>query len=264
MFTVDEYQRAVYGNDDFRKLVGSLLDSKTFLFLGCSLAWIEDFATGFLASDLETEDEGKHFAVVPWQPDIGLQQERFRKYGIRLVVFRPTPGFPEMPDFVDRLRDVVREQRGELHIGATATMADLAGSELARTWAGGALAAAAAAAGSTPLRNLITAGGNLASLYPWSDLPPALLVVDARVHLAGPAGPEITSRIEEIANRIISKGQELYQSAVLTLENSTKDFQKDLENGYITREQSDLVGTILRLSKEEEGLWHLLNTWKSP
>jgi CO/xanthine dehydrogenase FAD-binding subunit len=86
----------------------------------------------------------------------------------------------------------VRATDDGLRVGATATMADIARSEHARAWAGGVLAAAAASAGSTPLRNLITAGGNLASLYPWSDLPPALLALDARVRLAGPAASEMT------------------------------------------------------------------------
>jgi carbon-monoxide dehydrogenase medium subunit len=79
-----------------------------------------------------------------------------------------------------------------LCIGATATLSDLVRSETVRTWAGGALHAAAGKAGSTPLRSMITAGGNLAGLYPWSDLPPVLLVLDAKVRIAGPAGPELT------------------------------------------------------------------------
>jgi CO/xanthine dehydrogenase FAD-binding subunit len=79
-----------------------------------------------------------------------------------------------------------------LCIGATATLSDLVRSDTVRAWAGGALHAAASKAGSTPLRSMITAGGNLAGLYPWSDLPPVLLVLDAKVRIAGPAGPELS------------------------------------------------------------------------
>jgi CO/xanthine dehydrogenase FAD-binding subunit len=79
----------------------------------------------------------------------------------------------------------MRVDGGELVIGATTTMGDLARSEAVRGWAGGALWEAARAVASTPLRNLITAGGNLASLYPWANLPPALLALDARVGIAG-------------------------------------------------------------------------------
>jgi CO/xanthine dehydrogenase FAD-binding subunit len=96
-----------------------------------------------------------------------------------------------------------REEGGELRIGATATMADLERSPAARAWAGGALAEAAGAAASTPLRNLITVGGNLAALYPWSDLPPLLLALGARARIAGPAGPELA--VEELVARHPSK-----------------------------------------------------------
>jgi len=85
----------------------------------------------------------------------------------------------------------VRTVDAQLSIGATATLGDLVRSPEVREWAGGALWEAARSAASTPLRNLITAGGNLAALYPWSNLPPALLALDARVRIAGEAGPEL-------------------------------------------------------------------------
>jgi carbon-monoxide dehydrogenase medium subunit len=83
----------------------------------------------------------------------------------------------------------------ELRLGATSTLADLERSAHAQQWAGGALWEAAAAAGSTPLRNLITVGGNLVGLYPWSDLPVALMVLDARITTAG---PEATMPVETV------------------------------------------------------------------
>lgn len=86
------------------------------------------------------------------------------------------------------LRFVRRDSSG-LRLGATATFGDLVRSDVVRGFAGGALAEAAGRAASTPLRNLITVGGNLAGLYPWSDLPPVLLVLAARAEIAGPAGP---------------------------------------------------------------------------
>lgn len=89
------------------------------------------------------------------------------------------------------LRYVRRDHDG-LHIGATTTLGDIDRSGEVRAMAGGALWEAARAAASTPLRNLITAGGNLAGLYPWSNLPPALLVLGARVVIAGRTGPEAT------------------------------------------------------------------------
>lgn len=43
------------------------------------------------------------------------------------------------------------------------------------------LRATAARIGSTLLRHAITLGGNVVSVFPWSDMPPALLVLDADV-----------------------------------------------------------------------------------
>ncbi len=73
-----------------------------------------------------------------------------------------------------------------LRLGATSTMGDLERSPHVQQWAGGALWEAACAVASTPLRNLITVGGNLVGLYPWSDLPVALIVLGATATVAGP------------------------------------------------------------------------------
>jgi len=45
---------------------------------------------------------------VPWQSDIDIQSERFEsQYGVELLVYGPTPDFPEVPRFVEQLRDRV-------------------------------------------------------------------------------------------------------------------------------------------------------------
>ncbi|MBU1069510.1 FAD binding domain-containing protein [Myxococcota bacterium] len=53
-----------------------------------------------------------------------------------------------------------------------------------------ALVTAARAIGSTPLRNVITVGGELARGVYWNDLPVALLAMDAVVEIASEAGVE--------------------------------------------------------------------------
>ncbi len=107
----------------------------------------------------------------------------------------------------------IRAADGQLRIGATTTLADLVRSDAVAAWAGGALATAAAAAASTPLRNMITVGGNLAGLYPWSDLPPVLLVLDAVAKIAGPAGPELA-----VAELVASHPSRVLGSASLITE----------------------------------------------
>lgn len=73
------------------------------------------------------------------------------------------------------------DSQGNLNIGAMTTIGDLEADTAAATFCGGILRQATDKLASTPLRNLITVGGNLAAGYAWSDLPVALLAVDAAV-----------------------------------------------------------------------------------
>ncbi|MFD7625680.1 FAD binding domain-containing protein, partial [Streptomyces sp. NPDC059851] len=77
---------------------------------------------------------------------------------------------------------------GGIRIGALTTLAELAGSPLVLAEAPE-LAAAARANGDPQVRNLGTAGGNLAARGPRpTDLPAAAIAADALVELAGPGG----------------------------------------------------------------------------
>jgi len=66
-------------------------------------------------------------------------------------------------------------------IGACTRVQDIYKSPDLKGPAGKLLQAAAGKIGSTLLRNAITAGGNLAGLFPWSDLPVAYMALDAEV-----------------------------------------------------------------------------------
>lgn len=77
---------------------------------------------------------------------------------------------------------------GSLFLGAGCTLAEVARSPLVRTgWP--AIARAAEGIGNVRVRAVATLGGHLAHADPCQDLPPLLLALDARLHLAGPAGP---------------------------------------------------------------------------
>ncbi|MEU8463251.1 FAD binding domain-containing protein [Streptomyces sp. NPDC029003] len=76
---------------------------------------------------------------------------------------------------------------GTLRIGALTTLAELAAHPLVRAGAPE-LAAAARANGDPQVRNLGTAGGNLAVTGRPTDLPVAAVAADAVVELAGPGG----------------------------------------------------------------------------
>jgi carbon-monoxide dehydrogenase medium subunit len=83
--------------------------------------------------------------------------------------------------------DGIERVEGGLRIGALALVASLAASAVVEAgWR--ALWQAAGVLGSPPIRHLATVGGNLGRGSPASDLTPPLLVHDARIVVAGPAG----------------------------------------------------------------------------
>jgi carbon-monoxide dehydrogenase medium subunit len=85
------------------------------------------------------------------------------------------------------------EDRGDsTAILACTPVADVAEAKVFRNRFGGLLAAAASRVASTPLRNQITVGGNAIAVYPWSDLPGALLALNARFVIEG-SNPRILS-----------------------------------------------------------------------
>ena len=84
----------------------------------------------------------------------------------------------------------IRDARGDdggLTIGARTVMTDIAADERVRRDYE-ALAEAAAVVGAVQIRNRATLAGNICNASPAADTAPALLVFDARVVAAGPAG----------------------------------------------------------------------------
>jgi CO/xanthine dehydrogenase FAD-binding subunit len=81
----------------------------------------------------------------------------------------------------------IREHDGHLRIGARTVMTDVLANELIRRDYE-ALADGAAVVGSAQIRNRATLAGNICNASPAADTAPALLVYDARVIAAGPAG----------------------------------------------------------------------------
>lgn len=80
----------------------------------------------------------------------------------------------------------------EIEIGATATISDLYLSPSIEKIGGGILTNACKSIGDTPLRNMITIGGNIAKLYPWAGLPTVLLTLGATIEIIRKTGEYYT------------------------------------------------------------------------
>ncbi|MDP7423560.1 MAG: FAD binding domain-containing protein [bacterium] len=94
-------------------------------------------------------------------------------------------------------------------IGATTTATEIAESTLLPKPVEETLGQAAAAIASPQLRNRVTIGGNIVQIYPWSDLPAALLVLEARLAIAGSKKrtAKITDFLKEHPSRFLKKGE---------------------------------------------------------
>ncbi len=83
----------------------------------------------------------------------------------------------------------IEQEEDKVRIGAMTTAHDLASSELLDGVGGGMLREAGRRMGPRPVRNRITLGGNLMQPFRWSDLPVAMLALDAELEVFGPKGP---------------------------------------------------------------------------
>lgn len=91
---------------------------------------------------------------------------------------------------IGELDGEIRERDGHLAIGALTSMTDIAADpRIQGDYA--ALAEGASVVGSAQIRNRATLAGNVCNASPAADTVPALLVYDARVVAAGPAGSRV-------------------------------------------------------------------------
>ncbi|MER9491577.1 AAA family ATPase [Mesorhizobium sp. M0320] len=105
LFTANEYRAAVAGNSNFARYLASLALSQSHLFIGASLETIQEY----LSSTPRTQSSRPHFALVPDGEGIDLAREVLKqRYGVELLVYKPTPGWRELPSFVDKLAAAVQ------------------------------------------------------------------------------------------------------------------------------------------------------------
>jgi len=79
----------------------------------------------------------------------------------------------------------IKKDKKSIRIGSTTTMSEIQHNPVLMDFADGILSRSAAKFVSVQIRNVATIGGNLASAWPSSDLAPALMALDAKIHAVG-------------------------------------------------------------------------------
>ncbi len=105
-----QYERALESNRLFARFMESLFYSRSLLFLGASLDGIDDYLSSL---KLTGQASRAHYALVQvydvrWEAKAEALRRRF---GIQVLPFTSTPGFPELETFVDTLTRAVDSQR---------------------------------------------------------------------------------------------------------------------------------------------------------
>ncbi|MFW9904507.1 MAG: FAD binding domain-containing protein [Candidatus Thorarchaeota archaeon] len=89
-------------------------------------------------------------------------------------------------NFVDITRlglNYIEGDQQSIRVGSTTTITEMIESLIISEIGNGILTKACQLIADTPLRNVITLGGNIAGVYPWVGLPVVLLVLDAEIEI---------------------------------------------------------------------------------
>lgn len=111
-----EYVEAMSRNRLFSEFMDSLFFSRTLFFLGASLEGIETYLSGI---QFRPVMQRKHFALVnvsgtAWRVKADLLE---RRYGIQVMPYTATDGFPELRLFLERLKTAVAPERSKAQAG---------------------------------------------------------------------------------------------------------------------------------------------------
>ncbi|MCK4848928.1 MAG: FAD binding domain-containing protein [Candidatus Heimdallarchaeota archaeon] len=109
-------------------------------------------------------------------------------------------------------------------VGSTSTLTEMYNSALIEEIGDGVLKKACQLCGDTPLRNVITLGGNVAHLYVWAGLPVVLLTLNAEIEILRANGSSYNVNAQEyFENNGVPKG-ELITKVHFPLKNDWKHF----------------------------------------
>ena len=138
-------------------------------------------------------------------------------------------------NFVDITRlglGYIKKDQQIVRVGSTTTITELIESPIISEVGNGILTKACQLIADTPLRNVITLGGNIARTYPWVGLPVVLLVLDAEIEIKS---LEDTKKVP--ANEYY-KGGKLKKGAIIT------EIAFPIRNDYFCRYEKFALTTV--------------------
>ena len=106
LFTPSDFRTEVASNPTFAKYLSSFALQQTHLFLGASVETIDDY----FSVVPRTLSSRTHYALVSDEDEIESVRDTFKsRYGVELLLFKASPGWPEVPAFISRLAELVGE-----------------------------------------------------------------------------------------------------------------------------------------------------------
>jgi len=166
-------------------------------------------------------------------------------------------GKPRAEHLVDVTRlglDYIRADKKTIRIGAATTIAELEKSELTKGMVSGILNSACSSTADTPLRNMITVGGDVVCKFPWANLPPVLLVLGAELSLMGRKKREVS--VDKFMSSRLGRGEILKEVVIprnlpgkgsfIKFSKTKTDFSAITVAAYV--EQSDGMISLARVA----------------
>jgi len=107
LFTLKEYRDALAKNLAFRQFMQTLFVRNTLFFVGTHLQSIRDYLSELDLASVRPDRE--HFAIVGRSGELDEVQMRSlkRNFGVNVIAFRPRPNYPEVKEFLQKIREGV-------------------------------------------------------------------------------------------------------------------------------------------------------------
>jgi energy-coupling factor transporter ATP-binding protein EcfA2 len=103
--TTLDYRGTAGANPTFTRYLATLGVKQTHLFIGASLEALHEYLSAIPRS---ASTARVHYALVPDPGQTELQKEIFRtRYGVELIVYQPSAGWPQVPEFIGNLAKAV-------------------------------------------------------------------------------------------------------------------------------------------------------------